>query len=246
MSPRPEILTALCVMLCSALWLSWLAAAAPQTAKLISGPLPAPQSQVEVGTKTVRKTLDACSLLTGGEIAAVLGEPLQELKPGTQESGHMNMSHCLFITRDFVKSASLSVATPSTADSGAGQLRSFWRQQFHSSHKQEEDRQPASRKGPAAESAFQPSHDTVVEGPPSHQSNQENEAEEAARKPRPISALGEEAFWVGSPLSGALYVLQGDLFLRISVGGVPKESARIAKSKSLATAILVRLRQNPN
>jgi len=58
---------------------------------------------------------------------------------------------------------------------------------------------------------------------------------------RALCPLSAKRPWVGNPVSGALYVLQGNLFLRISVGGVPKESTRIAKSKSLASAILRRL-----
>jgi hypothetical protein len=32
--------------------------------------------------------------------------------------------------------------------------------------------------------------------------------------------VGEEAYWLGSPMVGALYVLKANTFLRISVGGV--------------------------
>jgi hypothetical protein len=49
------------------------------------------------------------------------------------------------------------------------------------------------------------------------------------------------AYWVGTPITGALYVLQGDNFVRISVGGVGEESARIERSKVLARAAVKRL-----
>jgi len=42
-------------------------------------------------------------------------------------------------------------------------------------------------------------------------------------------------------MTGALYVLKGDTFLRISVGGVREESARIGKSVALARLVLKRL-----
>jgi len=38
-----------------------------------------------------------------------------------------------------------------------------------------------------------------------------------------------------------LYVLQGDKFLRISIGGIRQEPERIEKSKALARAALKRL-----
>lgn len=189
---------------------------------------PPAEAPAETNAKT-NKTLDACSLLTGAEIAAVLGEPLQERKPSVQAAGSMKMSHCLFVTRDFAKSASLAVSTPAADDSGARRLRAFWRNQFHSPVEHQEESRPALRKIPAAAS-----------GP---DGESESEAEAEAGKPRPIPGLGEEAYWVGSPLAGALYVLRGDLFLRISVGGIPKESTRIAKSKSIANAVLPRLRR---
>ena len=231
MSFRPEILTSLCVMLCSALWFSWLAADAPQNVKLVRGWNHAQaESQVEArSTASANKTLDACSLLT--DIAAILGEPLQELKPSVQATSSMKVSLCLFVTRDFAKSVSLAVTTPAAVDTGARSLRALWRNQFHSPRKPEEEKRPASRKNPA-ESTF------TSNGEP------DSEAGEATSKPRAVPDLGEEAYWVGSSISGTLYVLRGNLFLRISVGAIPKESTRIAKSKSLATAILLRLPHN--
>ncbi|HEX9224994.1 MAG TPA: hypothetical protein VF860_16815 [Candidatus Acidoferrales bacterium] len=68
-----------------------------------------------------------------------------------------------------------------------------------------------------------------------------SEPESVESKPRLIHGLGEEAYWVGNPVAGALYVLQGETFLRISVGGVRAESARIEESKTLARAVLKRL-----
>lgn len=46
---------------------------------------------------------------------------------------------------------------------------------------------------------------------------------------------------MGNPITGILYVLQGDVFLRLSVGGIRKESARLEKSKALARAAIRRL-----
>ena len=140
-------------------------------------------------------------------------------------------SHCLFVIRNFAKSASLDVATPGFGDSSGRSLRAFWRNQFHAPAKRQEEARPAARKIPA-QSGFG-----------SSDSESENEAEAEASKPRLVPGLGEEAYWDGSPLAGALYVLQEDLFLRISVGGIPEESTRIAKSKSLANAALPRLRR---
>jgi len=45
-------------------------------------------------------------------------------------------------------------------------------------------------------------------------------------KPRVIDGLGQEAYWMGSSITGALYVLKGDAFLRISIRGGENTSQR--------------------
>lgn len=59
--------------------------------------------------------------------------------------------------------------------------------------------------------------------------------------PKPIAGLGDEAFWVGDPMTGALYVLKGEVFLRLSVGGPPDETQKIKRAKALASHALKRL-----
>lgn len=59
--------------------------------------------------------------------------------------------------------------------------------------------------------------------------------------PRPVAGLGEEAFWVGDPVAGSLYVLAGERFLRISVGGVRDQAERRERAARLAAAALGRL-----
>jgi hypothetical protein len=59
--------------------------------------------------------------------------------------------------------------------------------------------------------------------------------------PKPVEGLGDEAFWVGDPMTGALYVLQGEVFLRVSVGGPPDQAQKIKRSKTLASYALKRL-----
>ncbi len=62
--------------------------------------------------------------------------------------------------------------------------------------------------------------------------------------PKPIRGLGDEAFWVGDPMTGALYVLKGDVFLRLSVGGPPDEDQKLKRAKALALHALKRLHAN--
>jgi hypothetical protein len=73
-----------------------------------------------------------------------------------------------------------------------------------------------------------------------HADRDEREAE-AENTPRPIAGVGDEAFWSGNRIAGALYVLRRDTFIRVSVGGIANEQERIEKSKALALAAIRRL-----
>ena len=54
--------------------------------------------------------------------------------------------------------------------------------------------------------------------------------------------MGDEAFWTGSSLGGGLFVLKGDAYFRLSVGGPDSEPVKIEKLKKLARKALRRLR----
>jgi len=133
------------------------------------------------------------------------------------------MSQCFFRTAIFAKSVSLALATPDSAKLSALSPREYWRKQFHPPEQAErEEGVPAAGQAKAPEKT-------------------KEEREKELRKPRPVAGLGDEAYWVGSPITGALYVLKGEVFLRISVGGEKDESVRITKTKTLARKALKRL-----
>jgi hypothetical protein len=67
------------------------------------------------------------------------------------------------------------------------------------------------------------------------------EEEGKAAAPQKIDAVGDEAFWIGNRVGGELYVLKGNSFIRISVGGAGDQTAKIDKSKKLAQAVLERI-----
>ena len=142
----------------------------------------------------------------------------QLTKASVQLNGEMLVSECLFHTTNFPKSISVALAVPTSAKPSVLAPRKFWQKQFQATDV-EEDKMRA-----AGKTAQKPEPE-----------------EEEARKPRRIEGLGEEAYWVGTPITCALYVLQGDNFVRISIGGVGEESVRIEKSKILAGAVVKRL-----
>lgn len=159
---------------------------------------------------------DSCTVLTGADVQMVQGDPVQETKPSTQPAGGLVMSQCLFRTASPSKSVSVAIAS-----AGSVSPRAFWQKQFHSAKSESEERE---KEKPAAKGK-----------------DAKEEEEGESTRPRTIKGVGEQAYWVGSPMVGALYVLKGNTFLRISVGGVREEAARIEKSVALARLALKRL-----
>ena len=109
--------------------------------------------------------------------------------------------------------APLSIAVAGNTKSGGKTVtpRAFWREQFHG-----RDEHASERKGETRE--------------------QEGETEA-----RPIGGVGDEAFWSCTRVAGALYVLRGNTFIRVSVGRINDENERIEKSRRLAVTALARL-----
>ena len=71
--------------------------------------------------------------------------------------------------------------------------------------------------------------------------DEREESDEKKQAPRRLAGLGDEAFWVGDPVTGALYVLRGEVFLRVSVGGSVDQSEKIKRARTLALYALKRL-----
>jgi hypothetical protein len=196
MRHEPTTRLLLCVFLCSAV-------------PLIGGQSPHdPSHQAKRGdvTRSTTKDIDVCTLLTGADVEAVLGEPVKERRHGAQPTGGLLTSQCVFVMATPARSVSVAVAVPGAKQPSATP-RGFWREQFHPS-----DRATGHRR------------------------------EEESREPRVIKGLGDEAYWVSNRIGGAMYVLISDMFLRLSLGGLREESARIEKSIALARVAVERLR----
>ena len=159
--------------------------------------------------------VDVCSLLTSAEIAVVQGERLRETRRSQQVSGSLRLLQCYYATPTMVKSVSVAVAVPNSGSN----LREYWRARFHSNAPETPD----------------PSLPT-----PAGKRDEKAASKHGHTPPVKISGIGEEAFWMGSRFAGALYVLFGDRFLRVSVGGGSEEE-KLQKSKQLAQHALRRL-----
>jgi hypothetical protein len=64
---------------------------------------------------------------------------------------------------------------------------------------------------------------------------------EGDKGPEKIEGVGDEAFWTGTRVGGALYVLKGNSYIRISIGGASDRAEKIERSKTLAQSVIKRL-----
>ena len=169
------------------------------------------QDSAKPATTDSAPNTDVCKLLSNAEIEAVQGERVEQTKTDARSTGGLLISHCLFRTTTPSKAVSIELVTRDSNAKAALTPQEYWRKQFGSAGPEEEAKTPEAR--------------------------EDRETPEARR----IAGIGQEAYWVGTPIAGALYVLQGQRFLRISIGGVRDEKTRIERSKSLALAALKRL-----
>jgi len=67
------------------------------------------------------------------------------------------------------------------------------------------------------------------------------EEKEQGTAPKKIDGLGDDAYWVSNRFGGVLYVLKGDAFISIGIGGTDAEEVKLEKSKTLAQKALQQL-----
>jgi hypothetical protein len=162
---------------------------------------------------------DACSLVTRREIETVQGDRVVSTKASEPERSHFAVSQCFYTLATFSKSISLEV-TRHRAGEAQGP-RVHWKQMFARALEKGKERE---------------------DEPESEEKAGPGKRKEAAARPRPVSGVGDEAYWDGSSLGGGLFVLKGDAYFRLSLGGPEPEAVKIEKLKKLARNALPRLR----
>jgi hypothetical protein len=165
------------------------------------------------------KKPDACALLADADVRTVLGVTVKERQPGTQPAHGLLLSQC-YLGTGTPRSVSIAVAGNTRSGGKTITPRAFWRDQF-----QRRDEHASERTGDKREA--------VRKG--------EKREQEGETEARPIGGVGDQAFWSGTRVAGALYVLRGNTFIRVSVGGISDEKERIEKSRQLAMTALARL-----
>jgi hypothetical protein len=71
---------------------------------------------------------------------------------------------------------------------------------------------------------------------------EEGRGKERLPSPKPVAKVGEEAFWIPSRFGGAFFVLSGDSFVRVSLGGPGSEEERRDHARALAEKAIDSLR----
>jgi hypothetical protein len=182
------------------------------------GGSPAPTqgvSVVQATNKQRQPAFDACSLLTREEVEAIQKSSIKDSKGNERSTGALLVSQCFYTAAEFNKSVSLSVTRSDSHGSADNSPRDFW------AH------------------AFSPEKEN--ESTKAKETERESGEEKAVAPPMKIEGIGEEAYWTGTRVGGALYVLSKNAFIRIALGGTDDEETRISKSKALAEKALPRL-----
>src|SRR5260370_27249442 len=168
----------------------------------------APSNPASAHAQAKPKT-DACALLTNSEVESVQKETIKETKlTGASQSGS-SVSQCFFTLPTFTNSISLQV-TQKGEGAGARDPKEFWRETFHHEQQTEKVRERDREK-----------------------SAKKEEDEEKSAPPQKVNGVGDEAFWMGSRVGGALSVLKGNNYLRISLGESGDTSRTVRQHNSL-------------
>jgi hypothetical protein len=201
------------------------------------------ERQKSAGTTgaTAKTRVDACSLLKSDELLAIQGEAIRETKLSESASGSLATQQCLYILQTYSKSLSLSLTQRDSSKGEGVKLKEFWEEKFRA-FEEEEEREKGGNKGERsakeAEREREKKRD-AARGESSRQDKERDEEEES--KPVRVPGVGEEAFWVGNRMLGALYVFSKNSILRLSLGGPEDEAAKIIKLKALAQKAIKRL-----
>lgn len=189
---------------------------APATSTNAASPSTASSS-----SQPVKSKIDACSLLTSDDIKGVQGEAYKDAQRSDRQDGDFIVAQCYYALPTAANSVVLNVTT--AREGVSMNPRKFWESTFARNTEKPRDREKEREKEKAKAGEKRAAE------------------EEEAPAPEKITGLGEDAYWLASRVGGALYVLKGDQFFRISVGGVGDAKSKLTKSKTLAQHVLKRL-----
>jgi hypothetical protein len=190
-------------------------------------PPPPRQADTQPETRTVTTlTENACRYLTNEEIQQVQGASVKDSKGSGSADGHVQVLQCYYAAEPSNRSVSLMVTQNDPKGTDARAAKQTWETSFG---RYDEKKKQEGEEKEKAESLRE-------------QKRGRGEEEEEGKVPmKKIEGVGEEAFWSGSRVGGALYVLKNGAYIRVSIGGPDPEEEKIKKTKVLAEKALARL-----
>jgi hypothetical protein len=174
--------------------------------------------------REVRK-IEGCSLITKEEVGAIQNTTVTDTKESEGSDGSHLITQCYYATTGPNLSVSVAVTQFDPSNVAGPSPRDFWEQTFGRFRKEEIETEKKEHEEKDAPKTRGGGGEEGEEGTP----------------PKKMDGVGEEAFWAGNRVGGALYVLKGDVFIRISVGGPGDEQTKLEKSKQLAQKAVGRL-----
>lgn len=182
-----------------------------------------------------------CALLSSEELKEVQGESPADAQGSEHATGALSMSQCFFRLPTFAKSVNLEVVR-AAAGADAVALKDYWRKRFHAEavEARERERELKEERERVREEELERERAAgqVREG--GHEEEEENDEEEDSR-PLRVRGLGEEAYLTGNRRTSTLYVLKGDVVLRLSVSGAEERADKQKRAAALAAKALKRL-----
>jgi hypothetical protein len=169
--------------------------------------------------------VEACSLLTKEEVGAIQGGAMTEPQGSEGGQGEFWMTQCYYGSTAPDIAVSLAVIQRLPNNPAKRSVADYWHEIFADATKRENQETP--EKEERQEKA-------------ARRGEGEKEEHEGVQ-PQKIDGLGEDAYWMGNPIGGILYVLKNDRMLRISVGGPDSAGKKLEKSKRLARKAIGRL-----
>jgi hypothetical protein len=184
---------------------------------------------------------ETCRMLSAEDVREVQGEAPQEAQGSEHLAGGLSMSQCFYRLPTFSKSVNVELIRGEGGESAA--VKEFWALRFHPEavkkrelereHSEEQERELERQKERERASG------QVREG--GHK-EKEREGEEEESRPQRVAGLGEDAYWSGNQITGALSVLtRKNAIVRVSLGGPESRDEKIKKASALARKLLNKL-----
>lgn len=188
----------------------------PATPSAEAQPTPSATAIAPDDPAPVPPQIDACALISDEELEAITGARVESRKSNVNVSNGLRVAQCY--VQMPTAADSVAFAIYQKAEVNGPNPRSVWAQTYGRNFEQEQEREEES-------------------------GEESNREEKNFARPEELPGLGEKAFAVPQRFGVTIYLLSGNNFLRLSIGGAaadPREK-KIAILRSIAEVLLPKL-----